>query len=113
MALIIAAKNGNINEVKRLLDNGAPANARDDENTTPLQWAAFNNHADVVRLLLDKKEVDVNIKNSHNLTPLHFAAHSNYPEVAKVLLEKGAMLMLKMNITKRHYGWPLCEFVKK
>src|SRR5215813_15241125 len=49
-----AARRGNLDAVRRLLEHGADPNAREPgDNTTPLHWAAAHGHVDIVRALLD------------------------------------------------------------
>ncbi len=49
-----AAKRGDLDAVRLLLEHGADPNAREPgDNTTPLHWAAAHGHVDVVRALLD------------------------------------------------------------
>ena len=58
--LIIAARDGEAQEVKRLLrDKRVNRNIADEANWTPLMWAASNGHADVVEVLLRDKRVDI------------------------------------------------------
>jgi len=47
-----AAGEGDLVEVKRLLAQGADTNSRDADGWTPLQWAAYEGQAEVVRFLL-------------------------------------------------------------
>ena len=50
--LIKAAKEGDINKVKELVQQ-ANINAQDNQGRTPLHWAAMNEHPEVVDVLLD------------------------------------------------------------
>ncbi|MGM0674781.1 MAG: ankyrin repeat domain-containing protein [Spirochaetota bacterium] len=54
---------------------------------TPLHWAAYNGHADIVRSLIDNG-ADVEATDILGRTPLHVAV--DHPEVVEVLLEHGA-----------------------
>ena len=58
--LIEAAKKGDLEKVKPLLDNGAQVNHQDQYGMTALLWASINGHADVVGRLLAQEGVDVN-----------------------------------------------------
>jgi len=92
MSLFNAAKNGNVNAVKKLLNNGANVNqANDNEGKTPLYGASKGGHTEVVKLLL-AKGADVNKASvgEFGLTPLHWASQEGYTEIVKMLLAKGA-----------------------
>ena len=47
---------------EKLIDTGIDVNAKYEKNNTALIWAAKNNHAEIVRLLLDNR-ANVNAKN--------------------------------------------------
>lgn len=73
-ALHEAARNGDIERLKSLLDNGADVNAKDEKNgAAPLHYAAGHGHARAVKLLLDKG-AEVNARDNTGSTPLHWAA---------------------------------------
>ncbi|WP_370274077.1 ankyrin repeat domain-containing protein [Wolbachia endosymbiont of Phyllotreta cruciferae] len=103
-ALLEAAKSGDINEVKRLISEGANVNAVEDLYT-PLYWAAKNNHFNIVEVLLDNGAyVDgVNYSMERDVltllqekeaeyckSSLHLAARLGNLEAVKDLLGKGA-----------------------
>ena len=52
--LMEAAYLGKLEEVKRLVSEGAIVDAADPEKRTSLMWAAFNGHTAVVGYLLEK-----------------------------------------------------------
>ena len=54
---------------------------------TPLTLAAFRGHVDVVRELLEVKNVDVNQVDKYNITLLSYAAALGHVDVVRVLLE--------------------------
>jgi hypothetical protein len=57
---------------------------------TPLSWAAGNGYDAVVKLLLAKDGVDVDLKDSqHSRTPLSWAACGGHKAMVKLLLETG------------------------
>jgi len=86
MSLVNAVKNGNVNTVKKLLNNGANVNQADNENgITPLLTASRNGHTEVVKLLLNKG-ADVNKAGMFGRTPLWNASQEGHTKVVKVLL---------------------------
>ena len=49
-----AARTGNVEAMKVLLDHGADVNAKETlRGTTPLMWAADEGHAAAIKLLID------------------------------------------------------------
>jgi ankyrin repeat protein len=88
--LLLASRNGNLDKVNELLNNGADVNAADDsDQKTALHEAAIYGHTDVVSLLL-AKGADVNVQDEYGYTPIHWAAENGHTDVVSLLLEKGA-----------------------
>ncbi|HJT87083.1 MAG TPA: ankyrin repeat domain-containing protein, partial [Bryobacteraceae bacterium] len=53
--LMFAARNGNVDAIRVLLDHGAGVNARENlRGTTPLMWAVEQTHAAAVKLLVER-----------------------------------------------------------
>ncbi len=88
-ALQIAAENGHLEVVKRLLDDGAVVNMEDEQGLTSLHYAAKNGHLEVVKSLLDAG-AEVNRKDNQGETALDYALNSGQEEVGLVLIEAGA-----------------------
>jgi len=86
-----AAKSGKIKEVRKLIDEGHRVNTRDLTyyNFTPLHYAVWNGHKDVVALLLDRG-ADTGARNEDGQMPLHLAALFDHKVVTELLLDKGA-----------------------
>ncbi len=81
-----AARDGDIEAVRRLLASGADVNMEDKNGFTPLHAAAFQGHTECVRLLLAAPGIDVNQENENGWTPLVMAVHNGHTECLKLLL---------------------------
>lgn len=93
ITLPVAAALGRIDDFRRLLPAGSPA-----DRHRALAWASQFGHLEIVRLLLDAGE-DPNRYNpvgchSHS-TPLHQAALAGHEQLVRLLVERGAKLDLK------------------
>jgi ankyrin repeat protein len=79
-----AAFNGNIREMKLLLQRGAKVTQEDRRHRTPLHFAAFNHQVDACRWLI-QQGADVNAANNSNgFSPLFAACEMDDLEVVKV-----------------------------
>jgi len=87
--LLKASEKGDVEKVKKLLEEGADVNAKDFLGFTSLHLAASNGHFNVVKLLIEKG-ADVNAKVRGGSTPLHLAASNGHFNVVKLLLEHGS-----------------------
>ncbi|XP_071636387.1 uncharacterized protein [Temnothorax longispinosus] len=82
----IAASNGDIQAVKRLLGDGVDANGKDIDGRTPLHYAVSSGQASVVNILLENGADVTRVTNKGN-TPLHTATSKGYNEIVEVLLQ--------------------------
>jgi hypothetical protein len=96
IGILDAAEANHIDEAKRLLANGADANAKNDKGVTPLDYAAANNARAMAEVLL-AHGAQVNAKASDGWTALHVAANNNAIDVVEVLVSKGAQVNAKNN----------------
>ena len=102
--LIFAAREGDIESAKALLDAGARVNQQSEYGWTPLLTAVNNRNYQLAKLLIERG-ADVNLANKGLWTPLYLATDNrnieggDYPvpkadmdhlEFIRLLLEKGA-----------------------
>ena len=77
--LLEAAGKGNIQDVQRLLMEGADINARGEEGTTALLRAAFLGHTEMVKILLKNANLDAEQK----LTAMMWAERNGHTETVR------------------------------
>uniref|UniRef100_A0A1I8Q8X6 Tonsoku-like protein n=1 Tax=Stomoxys calcitrans TaxID=35570 RepID=A0A1I8Q8X6_STOCA len=85
---------GNIELVRRLIDQGHVVNVRDHAGWLPLHEACNHGYLDIVELLLDRGgAVAINDKGGTScdgITPLYDACSNGFFDVIELLLERGA-----------------------
>src|SRR5262249_58809690 len=82
-ALILAAREGNMQSLKVLLDAKAPINQQSGNGNTALIVAAMNGNAEEINYLLERG-ADVNLANLAGWTPLYLTVKAR-------TMEKGTM----------------------
>jgi ankyrin repeat protein/beta-lactamase regulating signal transducer with metallopeptidase domain len=87
-ALMEAAKKGNAEIVKLLLEHGADLESRSKEGRTALWIAVYYGNSEVIKVLL-AHNVDINTKDNDGYTPLIAAIINNQTDAADVLLADG------------------------
>ncbi|XP_038076299.1 tonsoku-like protein [Patiria miniata] len=92
-----ACIDGNVRQVKKLLQQGHPVNPRDYCGWIPLHEACNFGHVDIVEALIDHG-ADINDRGGDGcsgITPLHDAINGGNFEVAELLVAKGANIHAK------------------
>ncbi len=89
-ALHLAARNGNIEVVKLLLERGMSASAPSSDGTVALHAAAGGSSVATVKLLLERDPGAINTPDDWGWTPLHQAARTGNLAIIRYLLSKGA-----------------------
>ena len=81
--LFWAAERGQVEIVKLLMSLDKPGNVNgnqaDDHAHTPLHVAVLKNHKDVVTVLLQNKDIDIDLVNFKGQTALDFAKYQDGP----------------------------------
>ena len=88
ISIVDDAYDGNIEAVKQHLAAGTDVNAKNEWGGTPLHFATFGSHKEVVELLI-AKGADVNAKEKYGETPLDWAIFNKQTETADLLREHG------------------------
>ncbi|MDZ7661889.1 ankyrin repeat domain-containing protein [Thiohalophilus sp.] len=89
--LYLAAEQGDLETVRRLLDKGAMVDARDNCLWTPLMRAAQNGHLAVVQALL-QAGADINVKDKDGYHALTAVVITNQVAMLEYLIEQGIAL---------------------
>jgi ankyrin repeat protein len=83
------ARNGEVDQLRDLLDAGVPVNLTNSAGDTVLILAAYHRHPSVVALLLDRG-ADVERVNDHGQTALGAAVFRRDEPIVRALLAAGA-----------------------
>lgn len=89
--LFKAAKKNDIQTLKILLDRGVNINIKDKNGMTPLMWATYYCHFNIVELLLENG-ANVNLKNNFGETAFCIVDRGLYPEIGELLIEHGGTI---------------------
>lgn len=85
-----AARRGDVDRVRSLIESGADVNAAGGDGMTPLHWAADRGDLEVARLLLAAGADVATGTRIGAYTPLHLAAKGGYAAVSQLLIDAGA-----------------------
>uniref|UniRef100_A0A1I8FPS8 ANK_REP_REGION domain-containing protein n=1 Tax=Macrostomum lignano TaxID=282301 RepID=A0A1I8FPS8_9PLAT len=87
--LHVACRNGHVDIVELLLENGADAEAKNEDEETPMHLAAQAGHLQVVRRLL---KINLSLafdEDEDSNTPMHMAALAGQARICQLLIEEG------------------------
>ena len=89
LALIAAARRGDADETRQLLEQGASVHASDERDATALVAAAYGNHVDVARILVEAG-ADVNRQDRTRQSAFLIATSEGYLDLLLLTLAAGA-----------------------
>ncbi|WP_017532670.1 ankyrin repeat domain-containing protein [Wolbachia endosymbiont of Diaphorina citri] len=98
-ALIWASRNGQLEIVQYLIEEGANVNAESPGNTTALIHAAVHGHLEVVQLLI-ANGADLNVKRKGQFPALTYAIVNGHTESAKLLIRCHLIANLNMSMPR-------------
>jgi ankyrin repeat protein len=87
--LLNAARKGDLDTVKALIEKGAPIEAKTSYGQTPLYLAAMSGHEAVVQFLLDKGAKTDVTDTFYKASMLDFVMERKHYAVAKIIVAKG------------------------
>src|SRR5580698_905776 len=87
--LLNAAREGNLDTVKSLIEKGAAIEAKTPYGQTPLYLAAMSGHQTVVQFLLDKGARTDVTDTFYKASMLDFVMQRKHYAVAKLIIAKG------------------------
>ena len=87
--LMKAARDGNIEAVKRAIENGAEVDYHTEKGKTALMVAASNGHTEAVKLLLDHG-AEIDRQDNFGTTAIIVAATAAQTQTAELLAQRGA-----------------------
>ena len=84
-----AARTGDCGQMRKLVQNGLPKDARNVTGETALHIAALEGAEASVAFLIDEFKVYTNVLNDFGQNPLHFAAQGKNIRIVQKLVQSG------------------------
>ncbi|WFD06656.1 protein S-acyltransferase [Malassezia vespertilionis] len=96
LSIHVAAQQGDIAQLQALCElDEAQVSERDEQDVTPLHWAAINGHTACAIFLLERGADPNAVGGELQATPLHWCSRSGQTRMIQLLLQRGADLLLK------------------
>lgn len=100
-SLHVAAANGDITTMRKLIENGANVNEENAKSAMPIAIASMCGHLEAVQLLL-QHGANFNDRSYNGRTALHWAIAKYHADVVKELLQAGADPFVKIQTGMGH-----------
>ncbi|CAG9840981.1 unnamed protein product [Diabrotica balteata] len=89
-----------IDKIKLLMKNGGAINETFEDNRQPIHAAAQVGNIEVIKFLLNHKNVSVNIQDGYGYTPIYIAAEAGYYNLVQFLIDSHANVNVKTKLKK-------------
>ncbi|MBI3440744.1 MAG: ankyrin repeat domain-containing protein [Proteobacteria bacterium] len=99
ISLIDAVKEGDVETVRALLQQGANVDERDREGHTSLQFAAMKNRVEIARMLLDHG-ADLHAESIYGYDALHYAVQDKHSFIEQMLREALRQESIRMQFSE-------------
>ncbi|KAL6625923.1 ankyrin [Neocallimastix californiae] len=93
--LTYECRNGNIEEVEKLINNGKDINEKNKYGDTPLIIACKNNNMELVKCLLRHKEIDIDLKSDYDINALMVACYFKNKDLVNCLIDNNANIEIQ------------------
>lgn len=103
---------GSLEMIETLLNSGADASSRDDDDESPLHIAARLGHVDIATMLLKHRAVVDDQSSLHLRAPIHYACEQTNGEMIVLLLEANADVSLRDRLARTPLHL-LCNYAGK
>ena len=88
--LHIAVMNGHLDDVLKLIGQGADCEAKDNKGYTPLHYATAYHRVEILGLLASVYKVNLDVMTKECFTPLHLAVAADDEQCIELLIKYGA-----------------------
>merc|ERR1712189_4874 len=110
-SLIDACRKGDIDIVRSLLaTEEVDVNVKDDDGVPALHLAVYNNHVNIVKLLLDNQRIILENTSANNKgTALHGACYFNHFSIIELIVKHERFKQELLNMKNKDRNCSSCE----
>ena len=106
--LIEAAKQGDTELMKRLIERGADVKAKCEKGWTALMWTSSNGCIEIAEMMIENG-ADVNARSSIGFSALICAVMENQTNTAEMLIKRGADVNARSDDGKTALWWTMTK----